>query len=123
MNFHGISPEKVKELCVQMAALDLQESDFEEKFVRASGKGGQKINKTSSCVYLKHLPTGLFVKVHAERSQIKNRFFARRLLVAKYQKEILGIKTSKDVELEKKIKQKKRRQRKTRNRRDRDTEV
>jgi protein subunit release factor B len=123
MNFHGISPDKVKTLLAQMAELNLEESDFEEKFVRASGSGGQKVNKTSSCVYLKHHPTGIFVKVDAERSQSKNRFFARRLFIEKYQKEILGIKTNKELELEKKTKQKNRRQRKTRSRLQKDIEV
>ena len=41
----------------------LCESDLEEKFVRGFGKGGQKVNKTSNCVELKHLPTGISVKV------------------------------------------------------------
>ena len=54
-----------------------------EKFVRSSGKGGQKVNKTSTCVYLKHIPTGIEVKYHRERSQMRNRQEAYRLLAAK----------------------------------------
>ena len=49
--------------CKQMKQVVLCESDLEEKFVRGFGKGGQKVNKTSNCVELKHLPTGIAVKV------------------------------------------------------------
>ena len=49
--------------CKQMKPVVLCESDLEEKFVRGFGKGGQKVNKTSNCVELKHLPTGISVKV------------------------------------------------------------
>ncbi|HRY91583.1 MAG TPA: peptide chain release factor-like protein, partial [Candidatus Gracilibacteria bacterium] len=39
--------------------LGVKPEDFVEQFIRGSGKGGQKINKTSSCVLLRHLPTGI----------------------------------------------------------------
>ena len=60
-----------------MATLGITEPDLLEKFVRGSGAGGQKINKTSSCVYLKHLPTSIEVKCQAHRSREMNRFQAR----------------------------------------------
>lgn len=63
-----------------MAALGLVEGDLLEKFVRGSGAGGQKINKTSSCVFLKHLPSGVCVKCQLDRSRELNRFLARREL-------------------------------------------
>ena len=66
-----------------MDALDIQEKDILEKFVRSSGRGGQKVNKTSTCVYLKHIPTGIEVKCMKERSQSINRFLARRELAEK----------------------------------------
>jgi len=75
-----MSPEKEAELRRRMAALGIDESDLTEKFVRGSGSGGQKINKTSSCVYLRHRPSGIEVKCQAGRSQALNRLLARRLL-------------------------------------------
>ena len=51
----------------------MQVSDIEEKFIRGSGPGGQKINKTSSTVWLRHRPTGIEVRCQAERSQAANR--------------------------------------------------
>lgn len=53
------------------------EEDLEERFVLGSGSGGQKVNKTSSCVYLKHLPTGTEIKCQESRSREKNREVAR----------------------------------------------
>ena len=64
-----------------METLGIHEKDIEEKFIRSSGRGGQKVNKTSTCVYLKHVPTGIEVKWMRERNQSLNRFLARRELV------------------------------------------
>jgi protein subunit release factor B len=75
-----VSPEKQAALDARMAALGISEDDLVEKFVLGSGSGGQKINKTSSCVYLKHLPTGIEVKCQAHRSREMNRFQAREEL-------------------------------------------
>lgn len=74
-----------------MEKLQIREEDFHESFVRSSGPGGQKVNKTSSCVYLVHLPTGLKVKCQKDRSQAVNRFLARRLLVERIEKAQTGI--------------------------------
>ena len=63
-----------------MAALGIRDVDLLEKFVRGSGAGGQKINKTSNCVFLKHLPTGVCIKCQMDRSREMNRFLARREL-------------------------------------------
>src|SRR3990172_5824021 len=79
----AVSEEKNRWLRERMAGLGVSERDIVEKFVRSSGKGGQKVNKTSTCVYLKHIPTGLEVKCMEERSQSLNRFLARRELLDK----------------------------------------
>jgi len=81
MTAFAVSKEKNQWLKEKMEALNIREEDIREKFVRSSGKGGQKVNKTSSCVYLKHLPTGIEVKCMKERSQSVNRFLARRELL------------------------------------------
>ena len=78
-----ISPAKLKVLADQMAKLDLSEKDIDEHFVRSQGAGGQKVNKTSSCVVLHHRPTGVQVKCQISRSQADNRYFARRILFEK----------------------------------------
>ena len=64
-----------------MKELNICEDDIEETFIRASGPGGQKTNKTSSCVSLRHIPTNIIVKCQRERSQSLNRFLARRHLL------------------------------------------
>jgi len=86
----AVSSEKQKALRERMERLGISEKDIVEKFVRSRGKGGQKVNKTSSCVYLKHLPTGTEVKCQRERYQSLNRFLARRLLADKIERKILG---------------------------------
>jgi protein subunit release factor B len=77
----AVSDEKQKALRERMAQLGIREEDLEERFVRSSGAGGQHVNKTSTCVWLKHKPTGLEVKCMQDRSQSINRFLARRALV------------------------------------------
>lgn len=73
-----------------MKALGISEDDLEEKFIRSSGSGGQNVNKVSTCVALKHIPTGTIVKCQKERSQSLNRFLARRILLEKLEKVKLG---------------------------------
>jgi protein subunit release factor B len=79
----AVRPEKNEWLRVRLSSLGIEDRDVEEKFVRGSGRGGQKVNKTSSCVYLKHVPTGVEVKCMTSRSQSLNRFLARRELADK----------------------------------------
>ena len=78
-----VSEEKNRWLRERMAALGVREEDLEESFIRSSGKGGQHVNKTSTCVRIKHLPTGIEVKCMEDRSQSLNRFLARRELLEK----------------------------------------
>ena len=77
----AVSEEKNKWLRETMEALGIREQDIEEKFVRSSGHGGQNVNKTATCVYIKHIPSGTEVKCMETRSQSINRFLARRELV------------------------------------------
>jgi protein subunit release factor B len=51
-----------------------------ERFIKGGGKGGQAVNKTNNCVFLKHVPTGTTVKCHATRSLVINRKLARRIM-------------------------------------------
>jgi len=95
-----VSEEKNNWLRERMEALGVREEDIEEKFIRSSGSGGQKVNKTSTCVYLRHIPTGIEVKCMKERSQPLNRFLARRELVEKILK-VSGQITSDDIKMEK----------------------
>lgn len=74
-----------------METLGIREEDIEEKFVRSSGSGGQNVNKVSTCVVLRHRPTGIQVKCQIERSQALNRFLARRILVERINQKICGI--------------------------------
>ena len=76
----SITADKMAALEQRMKALGIREADLLEKFVRGSGAGGQKINKTSNCVFLKHLPTGICIKCQMSRSREMNRFLAKREL-------------------------------------------
>ncbi len=77
----AVSEDKNEWLRRMMMAHGILEKDIEEKFVRSSGHGGQNVNKTATCVYLKHIPTGIEIKCMKTRSQSINRFLARRELV------------------------------------------
>lgn len=105
----GLSSEKVKVLQDKMARLGIKEADIVEQFIRSSGPGGQKVNKASTCVYLKHLPTGIEVKCQQERSQSLNRFLARRILVNKIEQMILGKKSEEQKRIAKIRRQKRKR--------------
>lgn len=102
-----IHPRKVQDLKKRMDQLQVKEEDLLEKFILGSGKGGQKVNKTHSCVYLKHLPTGIEIKYGKERSREMNRFFARRQLLD----ELEGVSKIEEEKIRKQKKQKKRRKR------------
>ncbi len=114
MSNEFISPEKIKMLEDRMLELGIHERDLEEKFIHAQGRGGQKVNKTSSCVYLRHIPTGVEVKCQKARSQAMNRFFARRLLTDKVEETLLGKSSSVGKEVQKIRRQKNRRARRAR---------
>ncbi|PYK96865.1 MAG: peptide chain release factor-like protein [Verrucomicrobia bacterium] len=81
-----VSTDKLAQLEQRMNALGVRDGDLEETFVRSGGAGGQKVNKSSSCVMLLHRPTGLRVKCQTTRHQALNRFLARRLLLDKIER-------------------------------------
>ncbi len=106
-----VKQSKILDLEKRMQKLGVRDEDLIEKFILGSGPGGQKVNKTAACVYLKHLPTGIEVKCGKERSRELNRFLARRQMCELLEKELLGIDSPKDKEREKIQKQKKRQKR------------
>ncbi|MDD5209800.1 MAG: peptide chain release factor-like protein [Elusimicrobiales bacterium] len=84
MNFHEfseISPAKVEALKARIARLAIDLRLIEEQFIRGSGNGGQKINKTSNAVLLKYPALGLIVRCQRERKRSLNRFIALREMV------------------------------------------
>jgi protein subunit release factor B len=113
MVLFAVSDEKNRWLQEKMEALGIYEKDIEEKFVRSSGRGGQKVNKASTCVYLRHITTGFEIKCMKERSQSLNRFLARRELVRRVEKGLGGV-TLEDIAAEKARRQKSKRKRRGR---------
>ncbi len=110
----GVTQKKQVELEARMARLGLREGDLEEKFIRSSGPGGQRVNKTASCVYLRHRPSGLEVKMQQERQQRLNRYYARQRLCELLEEKMLGMKSPTALKAERIRKRKQRRRRRRR---------
>jgi hypothetical protein len=91
--------------------MELDEKDLVEAFVKGSGRGGQKVNKTNSCVQLVHLPTGTRVKCQFSRSLTANRARARTIMRQRLEELLLGAQSRTQ------IKARKERKKKDRNRR------
>lgn len=109
----GPTKEKIAALEKRMSDIGIKKEDIEEKFIKSSGRGGQKMNKTSSAVFLKHKTTQLSVKCGETRSRHLNRFLALRRLVDMIERAMIG-KNSGEIEMIDKIKkQKQRRKAKT----------
>ncbi len=111
INF-GITEKKQHALIERMQKCNLLESDLQESFTRSTGPGGQKVNKTSSCVNLKHIPTALSVKMQKARTQILNRYYARKKMCELLEEKQLGKQSTKAKLIEKIRKQKTRKKRK-----------
>jgi len=105
----SVTPEKEKALYQKMSELNINEEDIEETFVRSSGRGGQNVNKTSTCVQLRHTPSGVIVKCSKERSQSLNRYHARVILVEKIEKIVKDKESEQTKKIQKIRKQKRRR--------------
>jgi peptide chain release factor len=105
----GVKAEKEQALRQRMQRLNIREEDLKENFVRSQGPGGQNVNKTSTCVYLKHLPSGIEVKCQQERSQILNRYRSRVILADKIENMVLGRQSQERKRIEKLRRQKRKR--------------
>jgi protein subunit release factor B len=105
----GVASGKEAALVARLLALGVKESDLLERFVRSCGPGGQHVNKTSTAVYLKHLPSGIEVKMQQERSQALNRFLARRVLAEKLEALLLTSRTEEQEQIARIRRQKRRR--------------
>ncbi len=108
-----IRKEKMDDLDARMERLGIRAGDLVEKFILGSGSGGQKINKTSSCVYLKHIPTGIEIKCQRDRSREMNRYYARKELCNRFEEKIENKKSERQQMIEKVRRQKRRRSRKS----------
>lgn len=108
-----VSEAKSDALYKRMADCGLKESDVKEQFVRSSGPGGQNVNKTSTCVLLKHLPTSLEVKCTKSRTQGLNRYYGRKILCEMLENAALGKDSPAAIKADKIRKQKQRRKRRT----------
>lgn len=100
--------DKWAELKERMTKIGIRDEDIEEKFILGSGSGGQKINKTNSCVYLKHTPSQIEIKCQKTRSRELNRLYARRELCERIE-ELLYKEKSLKIQNREKIRRQKRR--------------
>ena len=110
------SPDKIAALEARMEKLGITDDTLTEKFIQGSGSGGQKVNKTASCVYLKHITSGIEVKCQQQRSRELNRFLARRELCERLEEIRDGKKSARQQAHEKIRRQKRRRSRRSKNR-------
>ena len=110
------SPAKIAALEARMEKLGITDDTLTEKFIQGSGSGGQKVNKTASCVYLKHITSGIEVKCQQQRSRELNRFLARRELCERLEEIRDGKKSARQQAQEKIRRQKRRRSRRAKNR-------
>ena len=106
-----VTPAKAQALAERLERLGVRDVDLAESFVRSGGKGGQNVNKVSTCVVLVHTPSGTMVKCQAERSQALNRYRARELLAAKIERAQLGQASAEAARIAKLRRQKRRRSR------------
>lgn len=111
----GPTIDKIRALEKKMDSLGIYKKDILEKFIKSSGRGGQKVNKSSSAVFLTHIPTQVSIKVGKYRSQHLNRFMALRSLVEKIEQLKSGIPDATTQKIARVKKQKQRRRKKALN--------
>ncbi len=104
-----VSPDKWYAVMARLESLGVRAEDLQEQFTRSSGRGGQNVNKVSSCVLLTHPPSGLSLRCQEERSQYLNRYRARVRLADKLEEKLLGEKSNKRQAIEKIRRQKRKR--------------
>lgn len=110
-----VSPAKIEELKNRIQRLNINLNEIEEQFTRGGGPGGQKINKTSSCVILHYPALDLIVKMQKSRQRSLNRFLALRELVDQIEMKISPGTSHRLKEFEKIKKQKARKTRRQKN--------
>ena len=106
-----LRPDTIERIQAKMAEAGVAEEDISETFIKGSGSGGQKINKTSSCVQLQHAPTDTIVRCQKTRSREANRWFAREMLAEKILAAQCNALSEKEQEIERIRRQKRRRSR------------
>jgi protein subunit release factor B len=111
-----ISPETIAAIKELMAEASVFEEDLEESFILGGGPGGQKTNKTSNVVRLKHEPSGLNIRFGETRSREDNRWLARRALAEAILEKENKRKSARRQAAEKKRRQKRRRSRRQKQR-------
>ena len=109
-----LGTNRIQKLKERMLQLGIDDSALEEKFVQGSGPGGQKINKTASCVFLSYKPANIDVKCQRTRSLTLNRYYARWELCERIAERIEGEKSKRQQASEKVRRQKRRRSRRQR---------
>jgi len=113
MNPFGVTESKATALSVRMEACGIRDTDLQESFVRSGGPGGQHVNRTATCVVLKHEPTGTQVKMQQARSQGLNRYYARKRMCELFEAKESGTPTKEADRAARIRKQKARRRRRS----------
>lgn len=110
--FSDIKPIKIETLKNRIKKLGVNLNLVEEKFIKGSGKGGQKINKTSNAVMLKYPPLEIIIKCQKERKRSINRFLALRELIDQIEMKVSPETSTRLKEIEKIRKRKSNKKRK-----------